>query len=95
MSASFIWIAWCCAIGLPNVTRSCEYASAAVERGARHPDCPRRNVDAADLERTEDVSEPATGITEERVGGDSMVDVRHLDGLDALVAELAGCSCSP
>ena len=28
MSAIFIWIAWCSAIGLPIVRRSCAYASA-------------------------------------------------------------------
>ena len=60
-----------------------------VERGPRHADCTRRDVDAPDLERAEDVAEPAARVAEQRVGGNAMVVVRHLDGLDALVAELA------
>ena len=59
MSASFSWIAWCSAIGLPIVRRSCAYAIDGVERGARHADRPGGDVDAADLERAEDVAEPA------------------------------------
>ena len=56
MSASLSWMAWCSAIGLPNVTRSCAYASAASNAAAGHADGTRRDVDAPDLERAEDVA---------------------------------------
>ena len=37
MSASFIWIAWCSAIGLPIVAARCAYASAASNDGRATP----------------------------------------------------------
>ena len=90
MSASFIWIAWCSPIGLPIVRRSCAYASARVERGARDADRARRDVDAPHLERAEDVARGRGPASPTRaVGGDAVPVVLHLDRLDALVPELA------
>src|SRR6476646_6592892 len=62
------------------------------ERGSRHADCSRRDVDAPDLECAEDPAEPVPEPvvpTEHAVRADAMAVVDHLDGLDALVPELA------
>ena len=60
-----------------------------VEGGPGHPHRARGDVDTTDLERAEDVTEPAARVAEERVGRHLVAVVHHLDGLDALVAELA------
>ena len=92
MSASFIWIAWCCAIGLPKVSRSCAYVIAASNAARATP-----TARAAMLMRPTSSAPrmkcwPATEAlvaAEHAVGGDAVAVVDHLDGLDALVAELA------
>ncbi len=75
MSASLSWIAWCSAIGLPIVSRSCGVLERGVECGPGHADRTRRDVDATDFERTEDVAEPAAFFAEQRVGGNAMAVV--------------------
>ena len=60
-----------------------------VEGGAGDTDGPRRDVDAADLEHAEDLGQAASRLPDEVGRGDAVVGVRHLDGLDAAVAELA------
>ena len=89
MSASLSWMAWCSAIGLPNVLALLRVGERGVERGPGHADGARRDVDAADLEHAEDLGEAPAGFADEVGGGDAVVGVGHLDGLDALVAELA------
>ena len=59
------------------------------ERGPGDPYGARGDVDAADLEHAEDLGETAAGFAEQVRGRDAVVDVGHLDRLDALVAELA------
>ena len=58
MSASFIWIAWCSRDRLAERLAFLRVADRGVERGARHAARAGRDVDAADLERGEDVAEP-------------------------------------
>ena len=43
----------------------------------------------------EDLGETAAGLSEQVCGGDAVVDVGHLDRLDALVAELADVAADP
>src|SRR3954468_6490752 len=66
MSASLNWIAWCWAIGLPNVRRSCAYFSASSRARWAVP-TPRggavaagRDVHAPDLEGVHHLREAAT-----------------------------------
>ena len=75
MSASFSWIAWCSPIGLPIVRRSCAYASAASNAARATPTARGRDVDAADLERAEDVAEAAARVAEHAVGGNAVTVV--------------------
>src|SRR4051794_2339383 len=60
-----------------------------VERRTRHPDRAGSDVDTSDLERTQDLRQAAPELADEVRAGDAVVGIRHLDGLDALVAELA------
>ncbi len=72
--------------------RSCAYRIAASNAARATPHRARRDVDAADLERAEDEPESVTETlvaAEHAVGADAVVVVDHLDGLDALVPELA------
>jgi hypothetical protein len=67
-------------------------AHGGVEGGAGDPDRPGGDVDATDLEGAEDVAEalsPPLVTPEHRRRRHPMAAVRHLHGLDALVAELA------
>ena len=69
-----------------------------VVRGARDADGARRDVDAAELERAEDVVQPLAepGLATEHVRGrDAVVAVGHLDRLEALVPELADAPARP
>ena len=87
-------MAWCWAIGLPNVSRSLRVRDGGLERGSGDAHRPRRDVDAADLERREDVVlAPAEALvtTEHAVGVDAVPVVGHLHGLDALVARACRC----
>ena len=92
MSASLNWMAWCLAIGTPKVSRSLGVAHGGVEGGPGHADGAGRDVDAAELERAEDRSagpgRGPSGPPSTVVGRHPVVDVGHLDGLEALVAEL-------
>ena len=60
-----------------------------VEGGPGHADRPRRDVDAAHLEHAEDLGQAAPELADDVGGGDAVVGVRHLDRLDAAVAQLA------
>ena len=60
-----------------------------VESRARDTDSAGRDVDPADFEYAEDLGKTTPWFADEVCGRDAVVDVGHLDGLDALVAELA------
>ena len=60
-----------------------------VEGGPGHAHGPRGDVDAPDLEHAEDLGQAPARLADEVGGGDAVVRVRHLDRLDAPVAELA------
>ena len=89
MSASFNWIAWCSAIGRPIVSRCCAYASAA-SKAARATPTTRAAMLMRPTSRTLRICrEAAARRTDQRIRGQPVLVVRHLDGLDAPVAELA------
>ena len=60
-----------------------------VEGGAGHAHRPRGDVDASDLEHPEDLGQAPARLADEVGRRHPVVRVRHLDGLDPLVAELA------
>src|SRR5256885_1643431 len=60
-----------------------------VERGPGYPDRTSRDVDAADLEHAEDLWQPPARFADQIRRRDPVVDVGHLDGFDAFVAQLA------
>ena len=89
MSASFSWIAWCSPMTLPMVSRCMGVGQRRVEGGPGHADRPRRDVDAAHLEHAEDLRQAPPELADDVGRRDAVVGVRHLDRLDAAVAELA------
>ena len=60
-----------------------------VERRPRHTDGAGGDVDTTDLEHAEDLGQAASRLPDQVGGGDAVVGVGHLDGLDAAVAQLA------
>ena len=85
-------MAWCSAIGLPNVRRSWLYFSAELERALGQAHAAGGDVDAADLERVhhlgEALVEPGLLAAEDVLGRDAVAVEDELGRLDALVAHL-------
>src|ERR1700744_3531573 len=87
MSASLNWIAWCWAIGLPNVFRSWLYFGASSRARLAMAPAAGGDVDAAHLERVHRLDEAladTVGATEDAVRRALVAVVDELGGLDAL-----------
>ena len=89
MSASLNWIAWNFEMGWPNCSRVLRVVRRQVEHGLGQAERQRRDRDAPDLERAEELAEPHRGIADEVIVGDPHVVEGQLARVETAPADAA------